>query len=204
MVLGVESYADPSCMGEGYLTRVAPAMPWLAPQLAGTFPPDPCVDLDYLGRCNGARAEWCEDDVYARYDCRLDDTTRGWIDEQTGYDCVYDLALCAELGYTGRCEDGVAQWCEQEHIVRRWDCRADGLRCAWVGDGVGYDCVKGGCATGGSSQGTGIALVLMLLGLQLRRRRRRHPREADRALNSRRSGRTPKSRRRGRGSRRRP
>ena len=46
-----------------------------------------CRGLDFLGRCNGTIAEWCEDDEFQFFDCADDGETCEWIDDETGYWC---------------------------------------------------------------------------------------------------------------------
>jgi hypothetical protein len=49
---------------------------------------DPCMGLDYLGRCNGDVSEWCSpNNEYQRVDCASRGQRCGWIDEQTGWYC---------------------------------------------------------------------------------------------------------------------
>lgn len=49
---------------------------------------DACGGLDYLGRCNGNVAEWCESGQIQSVDCMATyGTTCGWIDDTTGYYC---------------------------------------------------------------------------------------------------------------------
>jgi hypothetical protein len=46
-----------------------------------------CAGLDYLGQCNGAIAEWCQDGVRQRVDCTDYDLSCGYVDSSTGYYC---------------------------------------------------------------------------------------------------------------------
>lgn len=48
---------------------------------------DPCGGLDYLGRCDGEVAVWCEDGALETRDCAARGQTCAWIDDDTGYYC---------------------------------------------------------------------------------------------------------------------
>jgi hypothetical protein len=48
---------------------------------------DPCMGLDYLGRCNGDVAEYCEDGEFKSRDCGASGQRCRWIDDETGYWC---------------------------------------------------------------------------------------------------------------------
>ncbi|MBU0550924.1 hypothetical protein KJ940_05425, partial [Myxococcota bacterium] len=51
--------------------------------------PDPeCEGLDFLGRCNGTIAEWCENGTFQSYDCAEEGLPCAYIDEEVGYFCV--------------------------------------------------------------------------------------------------------------------
>jgi V8-like Glu-specific endopeptidase len=49
--------------------------------------PDPCAGLDYLGRCNGSVAEWCDNGRFQTRDCRAEGAACGYVDNQVGYYC---------------------------------------------------------------------------------------------------------------------
>ncbi len=57
---------------------------------AGRAPdPDPCMGLDYLGRCDGDVARWCGRDGAPRSrDCAAYGMTCAFVDSSTGYYCV--------------------------------------------------------------------------------------------------------------------
>lgn len=48
---------------------------------------DPCRDLDYLGRCEGEVAVWCDEGVYRRRDCAADGLSCGWVSDRIGFYC---------------------------------------------------------------------------------------------------------------------
>jgi len=49
---------------------------------------DPCMGLDFLGRCTGDRAEYCGmDGTFQSHDCAADGLRCMWIDDTTGYWC---------------------------------------------------------------------------------------------------------------------
>lgn len=47
-----------------------------------------CGDLDYLGRCDGDVAEWCEDGVRQQRRCQDFGQTCAYVDDEVGYYCV--------------------------------------------------------------------------------------------------------------------
>src|SRR5688500_4335323 len=52
-------------------------------------PSDPCMGLDYLGRCDGDTARWCEEGGMLRSrDCASMGHVCRWIDDQPGYYCA--------------------------------------------------------------------------------------------------------------------
>lgn len=50
--------------------------------------PRGCGGVDYLGKCEGDVAVWCEEDELLAYDCSLDGQSCRYIDDQIGYFCV--------------------------------------------------------------------------------------------------------------------
>lgn len=48
---------------------------------------DPCMGIDYLGRCEGAVAVWCDSGMLRRRDCGAEGRTCAWIDDTSGYYC---------------------------------------------------------------------------------------------------------------------
>jgi len=50
-------------------------------------PVDPCESLDYLGRCEGNVAEWCDAGEFKRRDCAINGQACGWRGDQLGFYC---------------------------------------------------------------------------------------------------------------------
>jgi hypothetical protein len=48
---------------------------------------DACGGLDYLGRCNGNVAEWCEDGEIQMQNCADSGQTCQYVDDRIGYAC---------------------------------------------------------------------------------------------------------------------
>lgn len=66
----------------------APAPPTDAPTPPDAPADDPCDGLDYLGRCQGDVAEWCENGAIQTRDCRtVDGTDCGWVSAELGWYC---------------------------------------------------------------------------------------------------------------------
>ncbi len=111
-----------------------------------TAPPqdDGCGGLDYLGRCDGTVAEWCEEGAVQRHDCAADGKICDWVDADTGYWCVDGSAppqdACGGLDFLGRCNGTIAEWCE-DGALRQFDCATQGQDCGWLDDELGYSCV---------------------------------------------------------------
>ncbi len=145
-IMAVESNGDDSCTGWDTMTRLDTIADWIA-EAGGSEPPvDECGDLDYLGRCNGDVAEWCQDGQIATHDCAAEGLVCGWVDDETGYYCMQGSTTpgeCGDLDYLGRCNGDVAEWCQDGQIAQH-DCGAEGLDCGWVDDQTGYYCTEGG------------------------------------------------------------
>ncbi|MCK6571630.1 trypsin-like serine protease [Myxococcota bacterium] len=88
VVMGVESWGDQSCVDVDHLTRTDVAAPFIAPILGGDIPEDPCAGLDYLGRCNGQTAEWCEGSTFRQLDCVAEGGHCAYVDDRVGWYCV--------------------------------------------------------------------------------------------------------------------
>lgn len=114
-------------------------------QAAPATPPaaDPCDGLDYLGRCEGNTAQWCDAGEFHSVDCGDHDATCRYIDGNYGYYCAQDQAVdpCAGLSYLGRCDGSVAEWCDggQYHSV---DCADYDARCTFIDQSDGYYCAR--------------------------------------------------------------
>jgi 3D (Asp-Asp-Asp) domain-containing protein len=123
---------------------------------------EPCGSLDYLGRCSGDVAEWCEDGHISSVDCANQNQTCGYVDGSVGYYCMdEDQASpsnaqpdsappppravpveepCGSLDYLGRCSGDFAEWCDDGQISRV-DCAGQGQTCGYVDASVGYYCM---------------------------------------------------------------
>jgi MYXO-CTERM domain-containing protein len=134
VVLGVESYGDASCVDQDHLTRLDVAVEFIAGIAAGEIPADPCEGLDYLGRCNGATAEWCDEGTFQSLDCALEGRRCDYVDDQTGYYCT-DGEPCGDIGRSGTCRGDVFVRCRNGSLVEE-DCEASGLICRLVGGGA--------------------------------------------------------------------
>lgn len=88
VVMGVESWGDQSCVDVDHLTRTDVAAAFIAPILGGDIPEDPCAGLDYLGRCNGQTAEWCEGSTFRQLDCVAEGGHCAYVDDRIGWYCV--------------------------------------------------------------------------------------------------------------------
>lgn len=51
------------------------------------IPVDECEGLDFLGRCNGDVAEWCEEGRIATRDCGDEGLSCGYVNDEVGYYC---------------------------------------------------------------------------------------------------------------------
>jgi V8-like Glu-specific endopeptidase len=55
---------------------------------AAAPPADPCAGLDYLGRCDGPVAEWCDGGVFEAVDCGQYGAACAYVDDSVGFYCV--------------------------------------------------------------------------------------------------------------------
>jgi len=110
-----------------------------------------CGDLDYLGRCEGDMARWCDSSGQIQgVDCAGRGQSCGYVDEEVGYYCV-DLPPvpepeevppengCGDVDYLGECAGDVARWCANGQISTL-DCGSQGQVCGYVDDITGYYC----------------------------------------------------------------
>ncbi len=96
VVLAVESNGEESCLGRDNMTRLDVLGPWIEPiaEHPGSSDPvdgastNPCRQLDYLGRCNGAQAEWCEEGAFKARDCSAEGLGCGFVSDDLGYYCI--------------------------------------------------------------------------------------------------------------------
>lgn len=186
-VLAVESFGDENCVGQDTLIRTAAVEDWIEAGLAGELveiePADGCEGLDFLGRCSGDVAEWCDPDgIPASRDCSQDGETCGLVDEELGYYCIPrgDSDGACTFGESSCVGIGTRRYCLRERIIDE-DCAGKGLRCAelttgaWCvdegGDPVAPPPVGDGCCrVGGGSETGGWWLLALLFGWRARRR----------------------------------
>ena len=88
VVMGVESWGDQSCVDVDHMTRIDVLADFIQPVLDGGAPPDACEGLDYLGRCSGQVAEWCEGGQLQSVDCVGAGGHCDFVDNDTGWYCV--------------------------------------------------------------------------------------------------------------------
>ncbi len=203
LLLGVEHGGDSSCVGRDLLTRLDPLQAWLAEVVGEAAKLSPavadCSGLGYQGRCNGAVAEWCDDNArVARMDCGAYGRSCGFVDDATGFYCLDPGDACGGVTAQGLCLDGTAQRCVGG-VLQADRCGEAGLACV-VGEGgaagaspealpdrPGGAFPTGGAPAGATAQagshleggchaapdGAPATGLLLLLGLGLRRRRPR-------------------------------
>ena len=130
VVLGVESWGDPSCVGIDHLTRLDPILDWLDSERVARRAP--CEsELDALGECNGQTARWCEDGRVLERDCEANGQLCGWIDDDLGFACS-DASACGEVNALGVCDGDVILRCRNSILVPD-DCGARGMLCEHSG-----------------------------------------------------------------------
>ena len=141
VVLGVESNGDSSCVGQDNMTRLDVIAGWID-EATGEIV-DTCDGLDYLGRCNGTIAEWCNEGTISQHDCSSDGLTCGYVNDQIGYYCTEETQAdpCDGLDYLGRCNGDIAEWCENGEVRQR-DCASQGMTCGYTNDQTGYYCTE--------------------------------------------------------------
>lgn len=182
-ILAVESTGDDSCVGRDRMIRTAAVEDWIDEGLAGRLeeiPPEGCGALDFLGRCNGDVAEWCDPDgVRAFVDCAREGQLCTYVDDDLGFFCVDRASGGCEADESSCAGLGLRRYCIQGQ-VRDEDCAAKGLRCeviasgAWCVDAEGDPVApapvgEGCCRIGGGRAAGGWWLLALLLGWRLRR-----------------------------------
>ncbi len=135
VVLGVESYGDQSCVGIDHLTRLDVVADFIAGIAGGETPVDPCAELDYLGRCSGDVAEWCDQGSFQSLDCAAQGERCAFVDNQTGYYCSSNAVGCGDVTRAGTCRGDTFVRCRNDALVEE-DCAASGLVCRLVGGGA--------------------------------------------------------------------
>ena len=131
-VLGVESFGDSSCLDVDHLVRLDVAAEWIDDIVANGMAADPtasgCEGVDYLGRCDGDRAVWCQDGEVQSRNCARRGQVCAFVDESVGYFCTDTANVCGEVTRTGVCVGNVIQRCVGGEITEE-DCAADGDEC---------------------------------------------------------------------------
>ena len=122
----ISATQDRSCLGYGYVERLDVLSAWIGAIDAGENPGDGCNGLDYLGRCDGDVAQWCEEDILRSRDCGEKGVGCAYIDDNVGYICD-----CTNLPPQGRCHGPVVQTCTENRLTED-DCTAQGLTCAML------------------------------------------------------------------------
>ncbi len=109
IVLAVESSGDDSCVGRDYMTRLDAITNWMDPITGPIDPPEEPEELP-------------EDPPV---DPPVDDPPQG--------------DACQGIGFEGRCQGDLAQWCQDGQLAQR-DCAALGTECAYINAQVGFIC----------------------------------------------------------------
>ncbi len=115
-VLGVESNGDGTCVDVDHLTRLDAISEWLQTFIDGDLPETECGDLDYLGRCAGPVAEWCDSGQISRLDCGQRGQLCDFVDDQRGWFCV-DNPPCGDIDSLGVCDGDVLKRCRFGELV---------------------------------------------------------------------------------------
>lgn len=136
VVLAVESWGDDSCVDRDHMTRLDTIADFISPILGGETPRDPCDGLDFIGRCNGNTAEWCQNDQVFQRDCDAVAATCIYANDQIGYICD-----CGDLTFIGRCDGAVAEYCD-DGVYRQVNCEFRGGGCGYIDDEIGYFCTE--------------------------------------------------------------
>jgi hypothetical protein len=144
-VLAVESNGDNSCVGRDNMTRLDTIAGWMNSVTGGLPGPgetgaatdgDACQGLDYLGRCSGTVAVWCNDGVLQYQECGQ--VGCAYVNDQTGYYCgdtetEPDPNECTAANEY--CDGPIWVMCEPNGLVR-YDCGSRGLTCGFDGTGL--------------------------------------------------------------------
>ena len=157
VVLGMEQWGDPSCVGVDYLTRADLVAEWVDARL------DVYPMPDELERCTESRvtATVCEHEQATRCDgrfIRVDDcaakgTRCTYLGPREGMGCL--PSSCEDYDYWGSCEGAAVVFC-QDGEVRSLECGDRGQQCGWVDEVQGNACLDcttcdGECVDFGSS-----------------------------------------------------
>lgn len=83
------------------------------------------------------------------------DAVQGWIADGIAgrLDADEPPAGCDELGFLGRCNGDVAEWCDPDGVPASRDCAASGEYCTFIDNELGYYCLAqpDGCEFGTSA-----------------------------------------------------
>lgn len=134
VILGVESSGDSSCVGRDRLTRLDAIAGWIDQIASGEPPEDMCGEVDYLGRCDGVVAQWCQNGVVQERDCGRRNQVCAFIDDETGFWCA-DAPPCGDIDSRGICEGDTVVRCRFGNRVYD-DCARDGEVCRTDGSGA--------------------------------------------------------------------
>ena len=133
VVLGVESWGDQSCVGVDHLTRLDPLDAWIQGVISGDFE-SACGEIDYLGRCDGNVAQWCDSGVVRQLDCQDRGQRCDFVDEQVGFFCA-EAPPCGDVDARGICEGESVARCRFGELVYQ-DCESEGATCREDGGGA--------------------------------------------------------------------
>jgi hypothetical protein len=122
----ISATQDQSCLGWGFTERLDVLASWIDEIEAGGNPDGGCNGLDFLGRCDGEVAQWCEQNIVRSRDCGDKGVGCSFIDNQVGYICD-----CTGLPNGGRCHGDAIQRCDGNRL-REEDCSERGLTCGLV------------------------------------------------------------------------
>ena len=142
VVLGMEQWGDPSCVGVDYLTRADLVADWVdARLLASPIPSE-------LERCAEARATptVCEHEQAVRCDgrfirtndCAALGTRCTYLGPREGMGCL--PTSCEDYDYWGTCEGAAVIFC-QDGELRSLECGDRGQECGWVDEVQGNACL---------------------------------------------------------------
>ncbi|MEE2786806.1 MAG: S1 family peptidase [Myxococcota bacterium] len=146
VVLGVESWGDPSCVGVDHLVRLDAIAPWIDSMTESVDrEPDPeCMTVPAVGECIDDVLHRCQNGRYTTQSCDPDTERCRVADPATGeFGCIpYDP--CAEVGSAGICDENRVVRCRFGQIVYE-ECSVYGQVCG-SDDGGAFCTTKEGDA----------------------------------------------------------
>ncbi|MGC6415620.1 MAG: S1 family peptidase [Bradymonadia bacterium] len=124
VVLGVESWGDPSCLGIDHLIRLDAIADWIDMTTAeATRPPDAeCATVPAEGQCIDQQLRRCNGGRYIEIDCQAEGLECRTGEDNNRFGC-YEIDLCARVGSTGMCDDDKVVRCRFGELVFE-DCAA--------------------------------------------------------------------------------